>query len=1030
MGSQITARFLFWNHLCSLIPKVISDGQANDSSESSQPCGQELRGATRVLEAGFDLLRNVASGVESPVSLQALSALISEVNRSAGPAGSALVVVEPLAASLTSELKKLSGGQLLPFAAHLLAHTEWPRDSGDVLRAQKSLWGTALARTEKDPDPFHHLYDFIQCGLETAETLARTTPLPALNFINSTATFISRMPAYLYASSLIKIMSAIESTTCSHPWQHDEVDLAIDPMWDHILQGVQRPSVINSIRPIELEKVLITGFSSQRPSIQKSATRIIKALAASGTDIELSSRLGGILGKAEVFKERTSVQKSADVDVMQQQDHTEFGAGTAEGETPQASSGIQELSKRPAEYDLFDFDAAAAQCTPDEQLRREASRALAPVPLPPKLVDERSIDGTGAGSIEVIVELVSKASAEQEADGSSLPIEPLEDVAESVEANRNEDHKDPLETELASSPPANPAKEPDHEFELQNEPSLPGVEMDSALDEMERMLWDRFTVPEDEYALPCDPSSDDFRHLGSSPTPSIRRSEPIVQGDIFDMPGSSPPATRTVARKVFASDPAPILHTKRVQKATKRKADALEAAAVQRPSKANKQRQVAVAVLVDNVVRSVETTKREPGRQLVVSTSATIAKKAAGATKMSSPISKCQDGRNEEASKAHGKAPLPSADENISGFKEGKDGPQAGTDLPETIEETQKVAPPELIAESPYLQNPAQQTEPSSEPTTLLLKGQKMVTTSDSQEPTADLIRPIRRSSRAIAEPDLATAAQSEDDDGIQEADCKTQKKDDSVVMIINSQGEEEEEYSEIEIDQSLESNRECSRKKTKSASPTAGPVKKRGRGGPPKVKKQAEEQEEGGEETGLLEKQTKRKAGRPRGARKQEGHGEGGDGLEVDEEKSTPAPVADSKKRKSPEEDGPPPRKLLNVREEFAKDKARWDAIHAGARRTRSSAGTALPTEVTPPSKRLKNSKGDGVPVSATPGGAGKDADPEPPVSPGSFLARLRGLISDASTLVLGRRKKEVFEAVFDFCQAINEASDREEGA
>ena len=153
------ATIVLWEVLARAVSNFIEDFRSEEiSSDNSQLAGQDFRDAMKIIEAGAQL------DGENEVKLWAdtLSKIEDQLLKEAGPGGSVVCIVEPLANLLQHSLSASFSRGLLEQCVILLSKVIWPVSRKDIERAQRTLWGSVSSTTKSDGfDPFNHLYSLV-----------------------------------------------------------------------------------------------------------------------------------------------------------------------------------------------------------------------------------------------------------------------------------------------------------------------------------------------------------------------------------------------------------------------------------------------------------------------------------------------------------------------------------------------------------------------------------------------------------------------------------------------------------------------------------------------------------------------------------------------------------------------------------------------------------------------------------------------------------------------------------------------------
>ncbi|KAK8157619.1 Rap1-interacting factor 1 N terminal-domain-containing protein [Phyllosticta citrichinensis] len=199
-----------WIHVASLAKSALEDPSVQLKNASSSPSlGEEYRSVLSILTCGLQF-----AGTEVLATAGELyNTLVAQVTVEAGNGAPSIAVTEPLAESVVAAGANpaLDRSTIIGFAILALTHITPPKDRKSLDNARKALWGVGVGPQKPAIfDPYNHLYKMILSLLHFAyENLDELHPQPVIDFVLALAALLKRWPASNTAIMLRKIQGGV-----------------------------------------------------------------------------------------------------------------------------------------------------------------------------------------------------------------------------------------------------------------------------------------------------------------------------------------------------------------------------------------------------------------------------------------------------------------------------------------------------------------------------------------------------------------------------------------------------------------------------------------------------------------------------------------------------------------------------------------------------------------------------------------------------------------------------------------------------
>lgn len=210
---QKEASVMFWKLLAEGTSSALKLPQQNEiHNDSPQHPGQDFREAVKILELGIQL----RSDHNGSTWHELYTCIIDVLRKNAGNEAIGLVMIEPLAGSISKE-NKMCDDFVLAAATLMLEAVHWPQSPHLIERAQHRLWGvTHVAPKFTSQDPFDKLYSMM--GLLLSSSYASLEMLPSatvVKFISATTKVIASCPPEYIDMVMFRIQQGLA------PWIQD-----------------------------------------------------------------------------------------------------------------------------------------------------------------------------------------------------------------------------------------------------------------------------------------------------------------------------------------------------------------------------------------------------------------------------------------------------------------------------------------------------------------------------------------------------------------------------------------------------------------------------------------------------------------------------------------------------------------------------------------------------------------------------------------------------------------------------------------
>ncbi|KAL9102739.1 MAG: hypothetical protein Q9163_002136 [Psora crenata] len=172
---SLSPQLLLWQVIADIASSTLRISRTAEShSDISQSPGHEYRDAVKILEIGVRLHSTDVLGDWCRLYEQVMETIGQEI----GHEGATIMVTEPLAAAICTEVEVKCDEPSVNAALKILEGVHWPQSRKLLERAQFQLWGT-IHRSQKSmaPDPCGNLYRLIDSVL--LRTYARVDTLSA-----------------------------------------------------------------------------------------------------------------------------------------------------------------------------------------------------------------------------------------------------------------------------------------------------------------------------------------------------------------------------------------------------------------------------------------------------------------------------------------------------------------------------------------------------------------------------------------------------------------------------------------------------------------------------------------------------------------------------------------------------------------------------------------------------------------------------------------------------------------------------------
>ncbi|KAL9127422.1 MAG: hypothetical protein Q9217_003691 [Psora testacea] len=180
-------QLLLWQAIAEYASSALRLSRTADSHEASpQSSGHEYRDAVKILEIGV----RQHSTDDFSVWQCLFDQIVETIDREIGPAGTVIMVAEPLAAVLHKEVESQRNEISINAAVKVLEKVSWQQSRQLLERAQFQLWGTVQrGQRPMASEPFEHFYPLLDAVLVGAyaanDTISGDTQILVLATITS-----------------------------------------------------------------------------------------------------------------------------------------------------------------------------------------------------------------------------------------------------------------------------------------------------------------------------------------------------------------------------------------------------------------------------------------------------------------------------------------------------------------------------------------------------------------------------------------------------------------------------------------------------------------------------------------------------------------------------------------------------------------------------------------------------------------------------------------------------------------------------
>lgn len=210
---------ILWTVLANFATVAINfcdDSVVASSIQDTRPLGSEYRSVARILEVGIYLSpKEPLKGWQELFQALTMSATIDS-----GHGGRAIVVVEPIAKTLTSEWQPNDEccRNQAKYCTILISQASYPKDRQALDAARRRLWGSATAGPKIHAfDPYSYVYKYVsQCLEYTYNELSLSEESSICNLLEEVEALLVRCPKALFTEALIQLQKGIVF------WIHDE----------------------------------------------------------------------------------------------------------------------------------------------------------------------------------------------------------------------------------------------------------------------------------------------------------------------------------------------------------------------------------------------------------------------------------------------------------------------------------------------------------------------------------------------------------------------------------------------------------------------------------------------------------------------------------------------------------------------------------------------------------------------------------------------------------------------------------------
>ncbi|KAG2163108.1 hypothetical protein VTO58DRAFT_110574 [Aureobasidium pullulans] len=203
-ASSVSTSALLWKTAVLETTAVLLDPKLNESVQEPARLGHQARHAISILASG--LHHNVDETDSMTAAFELVSVLAKILKQEAGEGGVALGLMEPLAEALLQQSEKtVSKPVLVRFATKLLLEGSFPRNKQQMDEARRSLWNTHLSNSKQSSfEPFNHIYDLTNSALLASYDTIDQNTLYLAQFIEAAQGFLSKCPLSLFASPALR----------------------------------------------------------------------------------------------------------------------------------------------------------------------------------------------------------------------------------------------------------------------------------------------------------------------------------------------------------------------------------------------------------------------------------------------------------------------------------------------------------------------------------------------------------------------------------------------------------------------------------------------------------------------------------------------------------------------------------------------------------------------------------------------------------------------------------------------------------
>ncbi|KAL5881027.1 hypothetical protein ACKVWC_005903 [Pyricularia oryzae] len=270
--------------------------------------GQEYRGIVKILERGLSRTQNLPW----PRWQSLYDSLHKQVRQAAGDAGTAIILIEPLAKILLDELSE-DGSLLLDNVRgfiNLISSATQPRDRQALDAARRNLWGTSVTGSRSvSYDPFDNLYRLANSILVRLYSLKENSE-DAENAIvislREVEKFFSRCTRQLELQTLKSFQPGLV------PWIRDEdtrlnsrlsipvVEIA-KSLWDRVVGLISNMDTHEALPLAALEDILCAAFESKHRHIVNSVSTLWNKMVENAENISYPDKLKAVLVSRQHF---------------------------------------------------------------------------------------------------------------------------------------------------------------------------------------------------------------------------------------------------------------------------------------------------------------------------------------------------------------------------------------------------------------------------------------------------------------------------------------------------------------------------------------------------------------------------------------------------------------------------------------------------------------------------------------------------------------------------------------------------------